>query len=154
MDSNSKRALFLILGWITTAAVIGQVAGYYYMRCLEYERLLKEYESCVIRVNICIDYYGWNGTIIWHNNTIVPLGCNLFEATKKVVTVNATYWPAFNSHFVDAINGVWRNQTYFWMWYRWDNATKTWIYGNVGPDLYILSDGEIIKWRYEIPSYP
>ena len=114
--------------------------------------LLQQYESCIMRVNICIDY--GNGTVLWHNQTIVPLGCNLLQATRMVAVVNSTYWPAYRASFVDAINGVWNKGAYYWMWYYWDKDSKTWKYGNCGADLYVLSDGETVRWRYEIPNYP
>jgi len=105
-----------------------------------------------MRVNICIDY--GNGTIEWYNDTVIPLGYNLLEATKRIAIVNYTYWPSYRASFVDAINGVWNKGAYYWMWYYWDLELKTWRYGNCGADLYVLSKGEIIRWRYEIPSYP
>ena len=113
---------------------------------------LQQYESCIMRVNICIDY--GNGTVLWYNQTIVPLGCNLLQATRTVALVNSTYWPAYRASFVDAINGVWNKGAYYWMWYYWDKDSKTWKYGNCGADLYVLSDGETVRWRYEIPNYP
>ncbi|MCD6445791.1 hypothetical protein J7L49_03290 [Candidatus Bathyarchaeota archaeon] len=116
--------------------------------------LLEQYQGCVMRVNICIDYGEWNGTVVWYNNTIVPLGCNLLEATKKVAIVNSTYWPAYQASFVDAINGVWNQGAYYWMWYRWDNEKNLWVYGDCGADRYTLTNNEILMWRYEIPSYP
>jgi len=113
--------------------------------------LLQQYESCIMRVNICIDY--GNGTIRWYNQTIVPLGCNLLQATRMVAQVNSTYWPAYQASFVDSINGVWNKGAYYWMWYYWDDELKAWKYGDCGADLYILSNGETVRWRYEIPNY-
>jgi len=114
--------------------------------------MLEEYQSCVMHVNICIDY--GNETIVWYNNTVVPLGCNLLEATKRVAVVNSTYWPAYHASFVDAINGVWNKGSYYWMWYRWNGESKVWKYGDCGADSYTLSNGDVAKWRYEIPNYP
>ena len=116
--------------------------------------LLEQYQGCIMRVNICIDYCEWNGTVVWYNNTIVPLGCDLLEATKKVAIVNSTYWPAYQASFVDAINGVWNQGACYWMWYRWDTEENLWVYGDCGADRYTLTNNEILMWRYEIPSYP
>lgn len=127
------------------------VAGYYFTEFQRQVRLLEEYKRYIIHVNICIDYKEWNGTVVWYNDTIVPLGCNLLEATEKVAVVNYTYWSAYHASFVDAIDDVWNNNLCYWMWYRWVN--DKWEYGAYGADLYILSDGEILMWRYEIPSY-
>jgi hypothetical protein len=115
--------------------------------------LLENYESCTMRVNTCINYKEWNGTILWYNNTIVPFGCDLLQATETVAVVNSTYWPAYQACFVDAINGVRNHGAYSWMWYLWNNEKGMWEYGNCGADRYTLPDGEIVMWRYEIPSY-
>ncbi len=116
--------------------------------------LHEKYGSYIVLVSICIDYKEWNGTVIWHNDTIVPLGCNLLQATKTVAVVNYTYWPAYQASFVDAINGVWNHGAYFWMWLRWNSEREMWEYGDYGADRYTLTKGDIVMWQYEIPSYP
>jgi len=112
--------------------------------------LLEKYRSCIMRVNICINYTEWNATVVWYNNTIVPLGCDLLQATKMVAVVNYTYYWQYQASFVDAINGVWNNKTCsrFWMWHYWDENQKEWKYGQVGADRYKLTNNEIVKWRY------
>ena len=101
-----------------------------------------------MRVNLCIDY--GNGTVTWFNNTLVPEDCDLLNATKLVAEVRYTYWPAYESSFVDAINGVTNNSTYFWMWYYWD--MEEWILGPTGSDRYKLKPEETVMWRYEKPG--
>jgi len=115
--------------------------------------LVEEYQSCIMHVNICIDYKEWNATVVWYNDTIVPLGCDLLQATRTVAIVNSTYWSAHQASFVDAINGVWKAGARFWMWYRWNAEKKIWEYGNVGADRYKLTNSETVMWRYEIPGY-
>jgi len=115
--------------------------------------LLEKYGSCIMRVNIRIDYREWNGTVVWYNDTIVPLGCNLLQATETVALVNFTYWPAYQASFVDAINGVWNYGACFWMWHRWTDDQRLCEYGDAGADRCELSNNEIAMWRYEIPSY-
>jgi len=148
----SKRSLVIFgLGWLTSIALVGLIAGYYY---IEYQNLLaklEEYKGQVMRVNICINYEGWNGTIVWHNGTLVLAGCDLLSATKRVAVVNYTYWQSMQASFVDAINNIWNNGTHYWMWYRWTN--NGWDYGPVGADRYILSPNETVMWRYEKPQY-
>ncbi|MCS7124842.1 MAG: DUF4430 domain-containing protein [Candidatus Bathyarchaeota archaeon] len=149
----SKRSLVIFgLGWLTSLLLVGFVAGYYYM---EYQNLLgklRRYEGCIMRVNICIDYGEWNKTVVWYNNTIVLLGCDLLSATKRVAVINHTFHPSIGASFVDAINNVWNTGNKYWMWYRWTG--RGWEYGPVGADLYILSPNETVMWRYEIPKYP
>ena len=183
MKETKRGLIVVVLAWITSLFLVSLVAAYYYVEFQKeksanavyvsmynnllknytsllqsYTKLLKDsnssaqqYESCIMRVNICIDY--GNGTIQWYNQTIVPLGCNLLQATRMVAQVNSTYWPAYQASFVDAINGVWNKGAYYWMWYYWDEESKAWKYGDCGADLYILSDGETVRWRYEIPNY-
>lgn len=115
--------------------------------------LLEKYGSCIMRVNICIDYKEWNATVVWYNNTIVPLGCDLLQATRKIAVVNSTYWPAYQASFVNAINGVWNSGARFWMWSRWNAEKEIWEYGEVGADRYKLTNSEIVMWRYEIQGY-
>jgi hypothetical protein len=148
----SKRSLIIFgLGWLTSLALLGCAAGYYHMECQNLLAKIKDYEGCVMRVNICINYEEWNGTVVWYNGTLVLAGCDLLSATKRVAIVNYTYWPSYKASFVDAINNIWKNGTHFWMWYRW--TSNGWEYGPVGADIYILSPNETAMWRYEKPHY-
>lgn len=144
----SKRSLVIFgLGWLTSLVLVGFIAGYYHM---EYQNLLKkleEYESCVMHINICINYKEWNGTVVWYNNTLVPLGCNLLNATQRVAVVNYTYSPSYEASFVNAINNIWNSGNNYWIWYLWTG--NSWEYGPVGADIYILSPNETVMWRYE-----
>jgi len=148
-----KPYILLILGWITTIALMGLLVGYYYIQYKDLTSLLQKYESVIVRVNICIDYKEWNATVVWYNDTIVPLGCDLLQATRRIAVVNSTYWPAYQASFVDAMNGVWKSGARFWMWYRWNAEKEMWEYGNVGADRYPLTNNETVMWRYEIPGY-
>jgi len=148
----SKRSLLIFgFGWLTSLVLVGNIAGYYYLKYQSLLETLKKYEGCVMNIDICINYKEWNGTIAWYNNTIVPLGCDLLNATKKIAIVNYTYWASQDASFVDAINGVWNSGDKYWMWYRWTG--DKWEYGSVGADKYILSPNEIIMWCYEKPNY-
>jgi hypothetical protein len=151
MELSKRSLIIFVLGWLTSLALLGCIAGYYHM---EYQNLLakiKDYEGCVMRVNICINYEEFNGTVVWYNGTLVLAGCDLLSATKRIAIVNYTYWPSYKASFVDAINNVWKNGTHYWMWYRW--TSNSWEYGPVGADIYILSPNETVMWRYEKPHY-
>lgn len=120
--------------------------GYYYMRFQEYDSLLREYEKVTMRVNILIDY--GNGTMVWHNNTLVSYGATLFNATERVAVVQSTYWPQYQAVFIDAINGVPTTQEHWWWWKYWDANSKEWKDGEVGADLYKLKPNEAVMWQY------
>jgi len=91
--------------------------------------------------------------VVWYNDTFVPLGCNLLQATEMIAVVNYTYWPAYQASFVNAINSVQNDGARFWMWHRWNAEKEIWEYGDVGADRYKLTNGETVMWQYEIPSY-
>lgn len=153
MELPKRSLIILCLGWLASLALASLAAGYYYMEFQNLNELFEKYESVIMRVNICIYYEELNETIVWYNDTIVPLGCSLLQATETVAIVNSTYSPAQQASFVDAINGVWNHGAFFWMWQRWNDVQEMWEYGNVGADRYRLTDNEIVRWRYEVPSY-
>ncbi|MEM0007138.1 MAG: hypothetical protein QXH03_03425 [Candidatus Bathyarchaeia archaeon] len=154
MDITKRSLVIFGLGWLTSLVLIGCIAGYYYV---EYQNLLKRFEEykrqpLFMRVNICINYAEWNGTSVWYNNTFVPLGCSLLNATQMVAVVSFTYWESYDASFVDAINNIANSGGRYWMWYRWTGSR--WEYGHVGADKYVLSPEETVMWRYETPHYP
>ena len=150
----SKRSLIIFcLGWLTALTLASFVAGYYYVEFQKLNKLLEKYNNVIMRVNICIDYKELNETVVWYNNTIVPLGSNVLQATETVALVNSTYFSAQQASFVDAISGVWNHGAYFWMWQLWNDVQERWEYSDVGADIYRLTDNEIVRWRYEIPNY-
>jgi len=132
-----------MLVWAATST---SLLGYYYLRFQEYDSLLHEYEKVTMRVNILIDY--GNGTKVWHNNTLIPHGATLLNATERVAVVNSTYWPQYQAVFIDAINGLPTTQTHFWWWKYWDANSKEWKDGEVGADLYKLKPNETVMWQY------
>jgi hypothetical protein len=156
---GKRTLLIFLLGNVTALVITACLAGYYYVQYQNYKALTEQYESSIERykavtmhVNFCIDY--GNGTIFWYNETVVPLGYELLNATRLIAEVNSTYWPAYQASFVDAINGVANNPPYYWMWLYWDENENMWKYGPVGADLYSLKPNEVIMWRYEKPAYP
>ena len=154
MTIEKRLLIILTLGLISIIALTASVAAFFYIQYEEqkkisdqYRKLIREYENVTMRVNICINY--GNGTIEWYNDTLVPLDCDLLQATQLVALVNYTYWETYKTCFVNAINGVWNTDTWFWMWFIWNAEKQEWTYGQVGADTYILSKGETVMWRYE-----
>ena len=62
--------------------------------------------------------------------------------------VNAKYFAAYRSHFVDAIFGVERQDPNYWLIYVWSEPQSKWESLTVGADLYSLKDGHILAWYY------
>jgi PKD repeat protein len=112
------------------------------------------YEDCsawppspppVTRVDILLDY--GNNTRVWYENVELPGFPSVLKATKAVASVEYTMWGT--DAFVDAINGVWNNDPYYWIWWTWNHSAKCWESGFVACNRYTLTDGDIIAWYYE-----
>jgi hypothetical protein len=103
-----------------------------------------------LSVNLSVDY--GNGTRIWYNATIIPLGATVFNATEEVVTVE--HDPQFGPSFVIAINGVRQDvsQSLYWIWWIWDETENKWTPGPIANDEYTLSDGQNVIWYLENTS--
>lgn len=142
-----KRTLtFATLAILVWAALTTSLFGYFYLRFQEYVNLSREYEAVTMRVNIVIDY--GNETKVWYNNTLVPLGATLLNATDTVADVQSTYWPQYQAVFVDAINGIPTTETHWWWWKYWDAEVKEWKDGEKGADIYKLKPQETVMWQY------
>lgn len=128
------------------AVISTSLAVFYFAQSREYSASLQEYDRVTMRVNLLIDY--GNGTKVWYNETLAPLGCDLLNATKRVASVESTYWEEYKASFVDAINDVPSNATHNWFWDYWDLEKSKWVHGPVGADLYLLRPREIVKWYY------
>lgn len=116
------------------------------------QQALKPQESGeLVRISLGIKYK--NGTVVWHNSTLLGKGSTLLEATRKVALVNSTEHPGMGS-FVNSINGVRNEHPYYWMWWYWDKNVG-WTLGPVAADKYVVSDGEVLIWFYQDTSqYP
>lgn len=104
----------------------------------------------LISVSIGIDY--GNGTISWHNDTVIPKGSNLLSATVLVAKVE--YKTSSFGAYVTSINGlaekiVSKNEGYSWMWYIYDREKGELVLGKVAADKYQLRDGDIVVWKYK-----
>ena len=123
---------------------------YYYNEYQKYQSLygdtleeLKRFRNYIF-VNILIDY--GNGTKEWHNETLVPLGATLFDATRIISEPNYTKY-SFGV-FITSINGVGGDPNHYWLWFIWNSTSKSWEPGPVGCDSHILSEGETLSWVY------
>lgn len=137
---------WVAIAFLCWAVVATSFAGYYYIESQNRGASLREYEKVTMKVNLLIDY--GNGTSVWYNDTLVPLGSNLLNATKQVVQVDSTYWPDYDATLVDGVGGVANSATHFWFWDSWDSRKSEWAHGQVGADKYLLDPGEIVKWYY------
>ncbi|HDM24045.1 hypothetical protein DRO02_04640 [archaeon] len=145
------RALLLIL--LIWAVISTTLAVNYYLLYEKYRSMYANLEESIIRVTIIIDY--GNGTVSYFNETTLTAGSTVFDALKKVATVNYTYNEKYGV-FVVAINGVENNVDipgHWWMWYIYDHDKDQWVLGSTACDRWILHNGDMVMWKYEVPSF-
>lgn len=141
----------LLLVWAVASTSIG---SFYYMEYTKYQRLSQNLKQKLgdvsISVNIAIDY--GNGTRTWFNETTLPIGATVFNATVKVADPEPH--PQYGESFIVAINGVRMNESenLYWIWWIWDETQNQWTPGPVANNEYVLSDGQNVIWYYENTS--
>ncbi len=131
----------------TTLAASVLAVNYYNQAELyrrSYEALLRDLEGLTIIIHLKIDY--GNGSVVWYNNTRLPLDSNLLNATRKVAAVE--YVMGEYGAFVNRINGVGGEPNRFWLWYYFDPDRGEWAYGPIACDRWRLNNGSIVAWIY------
>jgi hypothetical protein len=102
-------------------------------------------QEATVAVNIGINY--GTGPIDWHNNTMVPSGENLLNATMSVATVEFTNFAGIGA-FVTSING--RSQdpsaNLYWMYWVYNPQTRQYESGPVGAGSYLLTSDQTVQW--------
>ncbi|RLE88284.1 MAG: hypothetical protein DRJ96_00710 [Thermoprotei archaeon] len=153
--------LIILLAWAVLASAL---AAHNYLRAealsaelsslrgelMNVNSTLAELRKRVIWVDVVIDY--GNGTLEWHNYTLLPRGSTVFKALLFVAS-NVEYKHGKWGVYVTSINGVSekimsKSEGYSWMWYIYERDKGEWALGPVAADKYELPDGAIIKWAY------
>ena len=140
MSENKFKLAAAVL--LCTTIITGALAVQYYTQLnaskAEYEILLGELGETTVMVNILIDE-GDSST--WYNDTRVPLGANLIEATEFVAEVGSqtSEWGTF----VESIGETGGDSDRFWGWYHY---AEGWEMGSVGADQWIVHDGDALRW--------
>ena len=108
---------------------------------------LKPQSAHVFSADILLDF--GNGTRLWYNNSQIQPGWNLYTATVVMTRGNmqATWYPAFGEHLVNAIDGVSGTRTNYWSIWTY-NSTTLWQKAQVGADLIPVYDGSVLGWTY------
>jgi len=143
-DKMRYVAAFLLV----TTIIPSSLAVYYYNKYGEteekYRRMVEDLDDLTIQVSIKIDY--GNGTVLWHNNTRVPLNASLLSATSFIADI--TYTRGEYGAFVNSINDVSNKDGKYWLWSYFDGETQEWKMGTVAADMRDLHEGDIVAWIY------
>ncbi|MGD0329412.1 MAG: DUF4430 domain-containing protein [Nitrososphaeria archaeon] len=137
--------VFLLVSMITAATTIYYHQEYVTMK-RQYNEELAKLGVVSYTVNILLDN---NGTKTWYNQTLIPIGWSLYNATVKVTNGNVNYSSVYGPSFITAINGVSSTVSYYWIWWVWNSASHSWTLGSVGADAYSLKNNDIVAWYFE-----
>ena len=143
MDSRVKSLSFVIVVAMVLAA--GSTNG----ACADDGAgTIRALQEATVTVNIGINY--GNGTIQWHNGTVVPSGEFLLNATMRVATVEFTSYSGLGA-FVTSINGVGQNPAanMYWIYWVYKSETRQYEMGPVGAGSYALTSDQTIQWYYQ-----
>ncbi|MEM3096123.1 MAG: DUF4430 domain-containing protein [Nitrososphaerota archaeon] len=149
------RAVTIALSIALIVAASASLLFFYQYTLLEarYSTLLQQVGSLTHTVNILLDY--GDGRRVWYNGTLIPIGWSLYNATRRVAEVAATYYPEYDSYFVEGINGVGLSKptekaSWYWIIWVWDNGG--WRLLEVGADKYVPKAGDTFAWVFEDTS--
>jgi len=127
-------------------------AVYYYSQYQQAHDSLRQFTNSMsgITYSTSILFDLGNGTRVWHNGTLVPIGWNAYNVTAYLLQgrINATYYPSFHppSHFVTGILGVQNTKQKFW--YLWILNGSSWQPASVGPDGLLVQNHSVYAWTY------
>ena len=137
-------SLFLI----GTTIIASSFSVYYYLLYSDakeqYEQTLSSLRSSTYEVNIMVEFA--NGTRIWHNNTVIPIGWSLFNATLKITNGNLKYILFYGAPAMTSILGTDAQGSRSWIWWSWNFTEGDWQLGEVGASAFILKDGSTFAW--------
>jgi|TARA_B100001971_G_scaffold113391_1_gene104358 hypothetical protein len=125
-----------------------------------YDDTIESLDKISFSMDILFNY--GNGTLVWYNDTRLPIGVNFYNVTVLVSDgrLDATYYPEYRSHFISSINGVGvadDPDKLYWAWIAWffDEGLGEWIHYDVSVDLVYPKEGDILAWYFEDTSnYP
>jgi len=151
---EKKLFTYVILAVLVWAILGTFVAGYYFVQFdiyhREYNNLADQFNSISLKVNILLDY--GNGTRVWYNNTVLPLGSTAFNATCSIADVDKKDYGEPLGILVTSINGVANNNPYGWFYCYWDSKNSEWIFPTHSCAKHILHEGDTIAFTYD--SWP
>lgn len=145
MQTSKRTLVFAVLALTVWSLMATGYAGYYYMQYRQLEDTLKTMQSLVLKVNVLINY--GNGTKEWNNNTLVPIGATVFNATLAVADIDYSMWGEYV--LINSINGIQGTQDTGWIWWIWNRSTSQWQSTIEAANKHVLVDGDTIGWNYQ-----
>ncbi len=108
--------------------------------------VLSENESVsfIYNVRMLIDF--GNGTRLWFNDTATQPGWNAYVTTLVLLDgkVQATWYPQYQEHFVQGLDGVTSGRTD--SWFVWSYGKSGWQQSQTGADVIPVHNGTVFAW--------
>jgi hypothetical protein len=150
-----------VIALLVAALVISiSYTGYYFLQYQQtnqsFENVLRTVKGITYSTSVLFDF--GNGSKVWFNNTRVPIGWNLYNATIYLThgRLNATYYSQYGEHFVTGIEGIQNNQAKSWLIWTY-NSTSSWQQAQVGADQLGIYNSSVYAWTFcgtgPAPSY-
>jgi len=123
--------------------IFSMIALVFYTSAIEMPMVFANSE--MITISVLIDY--GNGSVKWCDRLVLPQTSTIFNATLVVATVDYTDYGSLGI-FLDAIDNVWSNSSFYWSSWFWNFTECKWMMVEVPFNSYSLHHGEIIAWHY------
>ncbi len=152
MRERVWRIVTLVL--LTSLLVAGYGVVYFYDEANSFrsqnDYLRGKLSAVSETVSIAVSF--GNGTLLWMNDTVVPMGSSVFNATYvatsgRLVADAYTLGPV-TGVFVTGILGVNSTSTAYWLWYYYSPSDQTWVEAPVGADAYMAAQGGLYLWNF------
>ena len=142
-----RIAACVFLCWALAASML----AVYYQR--QYAQTLQRFESTTIRIYVIFDYGNGSTYRRQHRDTLALAGESLLLVTIRLAKVKYDTYAI--GVLVVSIDGIENTKTKAWLWYHWDDQSKSWLLGETGPDRFIPRNGQVLIWYYtSFESWP
>lgn len=122
---------------ITIAAIMA-VAAAYSIGNVSLESKSKKINALLI-INFGNETWNFNVTL---NNSATVYSLLMKGAEENNFTVSTTYYPQYQSYFINSIAGVKNENGKYWQY--WINGE----YGEVSANLQKLKNGDVVEWKF------
>jgi hypothetical protein len=147
MEKTRDRKKTIIEAFILLSILAIAFAGLWFLA--EYIRESDEVEPINSPINVSLRINNGNWIVEFLNaqtlnNSVYKL---LLECSHKHnFSVGYTYWPGYDSVFINSINGTENGDNDMW-WQYYVND----VYGEIGCDKKEIFNGDLVEWRFEDP---
>ena len=144
-----NKSLIVFLSAVAVLSFSGALYMYNEYRVLDqnYQAIQENIDNVSINIDFIVDF--GNGTIIYFNQTLVPVGFSMYDYTTFIIgeeNIDSIYYSDFNAYFVNSLLGTGNNPDYAWSAWQYQ---QDWQLLDIGSNLFIPKDGQTIARYYQ-----